>query len=179
MSSPPTAKAKRNCFYKSALPKYPTDWSRDGRYILFGVIAPGTRSDVWAISDGGPESRTHPGYDLLGRLSRRSRRTANGWRFNPTQSGRNEVYVQAFEGATAGTKRRWLVSSGGGGLPRWRGDGAEMFYMTSGGRMMAVAVHPAGGDFQFEHGAHVVPDPSDSRGPGTSTTSPPTASGSC
>jgi len=75
--------------------------------------------------------------------------------FQSDQSGRNEVYVEPFEGATAGTKRRWLVSSGGGGMPRWRGDGSEMFYMTSGGRMMAVSVHPAGGDFQSDT-AHIL-----------------------
>jgi hypothetical protein len=58
--------------------------------------------------------------------------------------------VQPFEGATSGTKKRWLVSPGGGGLPRWRADGAEMFYITAGGRMMAVALHPVSGEFQFE-----------------------------
>jgi hypothetical protein len=65
------------------------------------------------------------------------------------------VYVQTFEGITSGTKKRWLVSSGGGGMPRWRADGTEMFYTTPGGRMMAVDLHPVGGEFQFEP-AHML-----------------------
>ena len=61
------------------------------------------------------------------------------------QSGRNEVYVQAFDGLRNGTKRRWLVSKGGG-LPRWRFDSGELFYMTLDGRIMSVFIHPASED---------------------------------
>jgi hypothetical protein len=50
--------------------------------------------------------------------------------------------VQSFDGLTNGTKQRWLVSSKGGGLPRWRSDGGELFYMTPDGRMMSVPIHP-------------------------------------
>jgi hypothetical protein len=75
--------------------------------------------------------------------------------FQSDESGRTEVYVQPFEGAASGTRKRWLISSGGGGLPRWRADGAEMFYITSGGRMMAVDLHPVGDEFQFEP-AHML-----------------------
>ena len=131
---------------------------------------------MWAIYHGGPEGRAHPVYDLLGGF--RGAFAGRRWlAFQSDESDRNEVYVQ-FEGATAGTKRRWLVSSGGGGLPRWRADGAEMFYITSGGRMMAVALHPAGGEFQFEP-AHMLFQTRPFPRRGTSTTSLPTASGSC
>jgi Tol biopolymer transport system component len=146
---PVKGEGRAELFYKSALPKYPTDWSRDGRYILFGVISPGTRSDVWAISTA--DRKAAPILDTIYAESSAALSPDGKWlAFQSDQSGRNEVYVQPFEGATAGTRRRWMVSSGGGGLPRWRADGAEMFYMTSGGRMMAVALHPAGGEFQFE-----------------------------
>jgi hypothetical protein len=40
-------------------------------------------------------------------------------------------------------------------MPRWRADGTEMFYTTPGGRMMAVDLHPVGGEFQFEP-AHML-----------------------
>jgi hypothetical protein len=146
---PVKGEGKAELYYKSTLPKYPTDWSRDGRYILFGVVNPGTREDVWGISTvdrkAGPILNTIYAEGLAA-LSPDGKWLA----FQSDQSGRNEVYVQPFEGVTAGTRRRWLVSSGGGGLPRWRGDGAELFYMTAGGRMMAVGVHPTGGEFRFE-----------------------------
>jgi Tol biopolymer transport system component len=151
---PADGEGRTELFYRSTLPKYPTDWSRDGRYILFGVISPGTKSDVWAISTA--DRKAAPVLDTIYSEAVAALSPDGKWlAFQSDQSGRNEVYVEPFEGATAGTRRRWLVSSGGGGLPRWRGDGLEMFYMTSGGRMMAVSVHPAGGDFQSDT-AHML-----------------------
>jgi Tol biopolymer transport system component len=146
---PANGEGRAELLYKSALPKYPTDWSRDGRYILFGVISPGTRMDVWAI--GMADRKAAPILDTIYSEGYAALSPDGKWlAFQSDQSGRNEVYVQPFEGATSGTRRRWLVSSGGGGLPRWRADGAEMFYMTAGGRMMAVGVHATGSDFQFD-----------------------------
>lgn len=56
--------------------------------------------------------------------------------FISTESGQPEVYVQPFPGP--GLRKR--VSNSGGGTPRWRGDGRELFYMTNEGTMMAVDV---------------------------------------
>jgi Tol biopolymer transport system component len=146
---PASAEGRAEVFYKSTLPAYPTDWSRDGRYMLFGVVTPNTRSDVWAI--GTADRKTAPILDTIHSEDYAAFSPDGKWlAFQSDESGRAEVYVQPFEGTSPGTKRRWLVSSGGGGLPRWRADGAEMFYITPGGRMMAVGLHPAGGEFQFE-----------------------------
>ena len=35
---------------------------------------------------------------------------------------------------------KWQVSTGGGEQPRWRGDGKELFYLSSDGKMMAAPV---------------------------------------
>jgi eukaryotic-like serine/threonine-protein kinase len=35
---------------------------------------------------------------------------------------------------------KWPVSSGGGALPLWRGDGRELFYLTLDGKVMSVDV---------------------------------------
>ena len=146
---PTDGEGRAELFYRSTLPKYPTDWSRDGRYILFGVISPNTRMDVWAISTA--DRKAAPILDTIYAEGSAALSPDGRWlAFQSNQSGRDEVYVQPFEGATAGTKRRWLISSGGGGLPRWRGDGLEIFYITSGGRMMAATLHPAGGELQFD-----------------------------
>jgi hypothetical protein len=51
--------------------------------------------------------------------------------------------VQPFEGLSGGTKKLVQVSSGGG-LPRWRGDNSEFFYMTTDGRLMAVPLSENG-----------------------------------
>lgn len=45
------------------------------------------------------------------------------------------MYVQAFPQAA----EQWQLSTGGGSQPRWRGDGAELFYLAGGGMMMATS----------------------------------------
>ena len=50
--------------------------------------------------------------------------------------GPAEVYVDRFPERDA--KR--LVSTGGGGWPRWARDGSEIFYLSPDNRLMAVAV---------------------------------------
>jgi hypothetical protein len=54
------------------------------------------------------------------------------------ESGRFEVYVQTFP--TLGQK--WQASAKGGADPRWRGDGRELFYVSSDRKLMAVDVEP-------------------------------------
>jgi len=52
------------------------------------------------------------------------------------ESGRYEVYLEPFR--RRGEKVR--VSANGGGQPRWRGDGRELFYLSLEGHLMAVDV---------------------------------------
>ncbi len=123
---------------KSDSAKYPTDWSHDGKYLIFSQAGQGTRLDVWGLSVG--DHRAAAIVDTVyaegfGAISPDGKWLA----YQSDQSGRNEVYVQQFDGLSNGTKRRWMVSKSGG-LPRWRGDSSELFYMTPDGRMMSVAI---------------------------------------
>ncbi len=123
---------------KSNSSKYPTDWSRDGRYLIYGVTGQGTRLDVWGLSVG--DSRTAPILDGVYSESFGSVSPDGKWlAYQSDQSGRNEVYIQQFDGLSNGTKRRWLVSKSGG-LPHWRSDSNELFYMSPDGRLMTVAI---------------------------------------
>ena len=133
-------------------PKNPTDWSGDGRYILFTTLSPPTRGDLWALSV--PDGRAGPVLGTInnegfGALSPNGRWLA----FQSDESGKAEIYVERFDGIDSTTKRHFLVSQGGGGggHPRWRGDGRELYYITPGGRLMAVAVQASVGEiFQFD-----------------------------
>ena len=51
------------------------------------------------------------------------------------ESGRSEVYVQTFPPGAKAT-----VSASGGAFPVWRGDGKEIFYLTSDGTIMSAQV---------------------------------------
>jgi hypothetical protein len=56
--------------------------------------------------------------------------------YESNESGRFEVYVQAFPGLGGKVQ----VSTAGGAQPRWRGDGKELFYIARTGQLMAVPV---------------------------------------
>jgi Tol biopolymer transport system component len=119
-----------------------TDWSRDGRFVLFGKVPPlgptepPTGTDVWALP------MTDKGTPIPVAQTKADERTAQfspdgHWvAFESNESGRFEIHVQQFP--NPGTKV--VVSTGGGLQPRWRHDGQELFYIAPDGRLMAVAL---------------------------------------
>jgi Tol biopolymer transport system component len=60
------------------------------------------------------------------------------------ESGQWEVYVEPFRAEG----ERVRVSTEGGGQPRWRGDGRELFYVSPDGRLMAVDVRATAGHIE-------------------------------
>jgi serine/threonine protein kinase/Tol biopolymer transport system component len=124
--------------WKSDYYKLPTDWSRDGRFIIYHQRDPKTKGDVWAL----PITRSGVGNpfpvaqtaanETAGTLSPDGRWLA----YVSNESGRYDVWVQSFP--DGGGKRQ--VSNGGGGGPRWRKDGRELFYYAGDGKLMAAQV---------------------------------------
>ena len=113
-----------------------SDWSADGRTLLFTDRHPSTGLDVWALplgEDGKPSPvlRT-PFREHQSRFSPDGRWIAHV----SDESGRPEVYLEPFGGA--GEKVR--VSTDGGTSPHWRRDGRELFYESAAGEVTAVAV---------------------------------------
>jgi hypothetical protein len=56
--------------------------------------------------------------------------------YTSNESGTYQVYVQTLPLSD----RTWLVSTGGGYEPRWRGDGREIYYLSEDRKLMAVPV---------------------------------------
>jgi eukaryotic-like serine/threonine-protein kinase len=121
-----------------------TDWSKDGRHILYQI--PGSKSgqDLWIAQgdgDGKPFPYLQGPFDEQnGVFSPDSRWIA----YVSNESGTDEVYVQPFPLAGG----RWQVSSGGGAIPRWRQDGSELFYLATDHGMMAATVRAVGASFE-------------------------------
>jgi len=120
--------------------KQVTDWSRDGRYLLFRTItfADHADMDVWALpleGDRKPFAVVRTPFE-----ERDAQFSPDGkWlAYQSNESGQDEIYVQPFQGA--GDRVR--ISQDGGVQARWRFDGRELFYLTLQGQLVAVPMTP-------------------------------------
>ena len=110
------------------------DWSRDGKYLLLWKYG-----DLWYM----PSSDWQPKPLLQAKwLVRNAQFSPDGrWvAYSTNESGNWEVYVGPFPN----TNGKWQVSRAGGEEPRWRRDRKELFYLSSDGKMMAVAAKTDG-----------------------------------
>ena len=135
---------KGNNFQSMAL----TDWSRDGKFILFQGTVTGdgktTGTDVYALSVGPGTSADRqpipiiqtPASELGGYLSPDSHWIA----YMSNESGRTELYVQAFSPGSPSGSGKWMVSKGTSGMARWRTDGKELVFLSADGAIMSVDV---------------------------------------
>ncbi|MEK7329965.1 MAG: hypothetical protein AAB113_04110, partial [Candidatus Eisenbacteria bacterium] len=113
----------------------PTAWSRDGQTLAVRVLG-SNAWDTWLVplSPGGKPVQfvATPFSDQWARFSPDGRWLA----YQSSQSGRNEIYVQAASGAGG----KWQISTAGGTQPWWRSDGREIFYRALDQTITAVPV---------------------------------------
>ena len=120
----------------------PTDWSGDGRWVLYIEVAPDTGSDLWVQSmtpDGKPAGQARPYLrtpfnETRGRFSPEP---SPRWvAYQSDESGRYEVYIQAFPEP----RDKFQISTGGGTYPQWGPGGRELFYVSPDLKLMAVSL---------------------------------------
>jgi dipeptidyl aminopeptidase/acylaminoacyl peptidase len=136
---------------ESDLPKIPSTWSPDGKYIAYWLFGDGSVRQ-WVAPSGTAANAAPPFrltdttlFDSHAQVSPDGKWVA----YMSASTGRAEVYVRPFPAGEG----MWQVSTTGGVLPRWRRRGSELYYVTSydSGKLMAVA-------FRDERGAF-LPDP--------------------
>ena len=117
-------------------PKQATDWSRDGRWILFRSLASKSDWDIWALPlDAGGEAFAVVRTEFEEREGQFSPDVK--WiAYQSNESGRFEIYIRSFRTDA----QRMRVSSEGGVQPRWGGDGRELFYLSLDSKLTAVPV---------------------------------------
>ena len=131
---------------------WPTDLSRDGRYLIFGrgQSISRTEGDLLVLPLDPPGDpvvlvATPSVNEDWGRFSPDGRWIA----YSSNESGRNEIYVISWDAETGRAGRgKWQISTGGGRLPKWSTDGAELFYVTDDDMLVAVKVDADGDRFR-------------------------------
>jgi Tol biopolymer transport system component len=128
--------------------KAPTDWSRDGKFLVYQQTDPANGWDIWALPMGGTKQAfpllQSQFNETLGVLSPDGRLLA----YVSDETGTAQVYVREFAGDPSaaanpvpqGVKRS--VSPSGGSQPRWRSDGKELFYLSADRKVVVVPVTP-------------------------------------
>ena len=130
----------------AALPiVFPSDWSRDGRYLMYYRSDDKTQLDTWVLPLTGDRApRKVLGSDF--NESQGQFAPSGKWlAYVSDESSQQQVYVQAFPEPA----QRVQVSTAGGTQPRWGPDGRELFYLSPDGRLMTVSVQ-AGDTFNAD-----------------------------
>jgi Tol biopolymer transport system component len=119
--------------YQSPNPIFPGSWTPEGKDLIFFEMDPETRGDIWVVSEEGeakPLIATEFN-EAFPQLSPDGRWLA----YVSNESGKYEVYVQAYPGAS----EKMTVSADGGFEPLWSPDGRELFY-RQGASLMVVSI---------------------------------------
>ena len=115
---------------------FPSDWSRDGKYLMYYRTDTKTRLDTWVLPLFGDRTP----MKILGTPYNESQGQfapdGKSFAFVSDESGQPQVYLQSFPSPTLQAQ----VSTGGGTQPRWRPDGRELFYLAPNGKMMSVSI---------------------------------------
>lgn len=127
---------------RSGFQKRAFDWSTDGRFILYGEGNPQTSYDLWVLPMAGERKPwvwlNTPAEEYNARFSPDGQWIA----YQSNESGRSEIYLQAFvPGAPASGGKRQL-STNGGTNPQWRRDSRELYYTSADGKLMVVEITP-------------------------------------
>jgi Tol biopolymer transport system component len=125
------------------LRKYPLQWTRDGKYVLFRATnLNNSRDELWAMAVDGDRKPFPVVQNAFSQFAGQISPDAKWIAYQSTLSGVNEVYAQRFPSGSG----RIQLSNKGGRWPKWRGDGKELYFLSANDTMIAVSVDPSADD---------------------------------
>jgi Tol biopolymer transport system component len=127
-----------------------SDWTRDGRWILYTQTDPRTGPDIWLLPVPAAAGDRPTPVALLRTtaIETEAQVSPDGkWlAYVSDESGTAQVYVRPFAGTSPLPDTKWQVSSVFGREPRWRADSRELYYLETAtaaavrNRVMAVPI---------------------------------------
>ena len=121
--------------------RQPTDWSRDGRYIVYEEMTSSRSFELKYVDLNGDRKPavaiSTPFSDRLGQLSPDGKLIA----YESPETGEPQIYVATFPDASM----RWPISNRGGAKPRWSNNGRELMFVDPDGTLQSVAITLSGG----------------------------------
>ncbi|MBS1804747.1 MAG: serine/threonine-protein kinase [Acidobacteria bacterium] len=124
--------------YTNEMDKVPTSWSSDGKSLLY-FTGGSPRNELFVLPLTMDRTRKSPvpqpflkttSNEMFGQFSPDGRWVV----YSSDLSGQSEIYVTPF--SRPGERHR--ISTNGGGRPRWRRDGKELYYVALDGKLMAT-----------------------------------------
>ena len=125
--------------------KAPTSWSPDGHYLLFREQAPKTGVDIWLLPLDGDHKPIPFAQSTFNEDAPQFSPDGKWIAYSSDETGRPEIFIQPFP-ATGG---KWQVSDQGGELPKWRHDGKELFFYSS-GKIRAAGLQLQAGQVEID-----------------------------
>ncbi len=127
---------------------FPFDWSTDGRYIIFLRRGVKTRMDMYALPMFGERKESPLLNSAFDEQSPQLSPDGKWLAYAADDTGKYEIYVQAFTDGKLGSDRK-IISTTGGNMPVWRKDGGEIYFISGDGQMMVSSVKTAGSGLEF------------------------------
>jgi dipeptidyl aminopeptidase/acylaminoacyl peptidase len=141
--------------------QYISDWSNDGRFIIYAQMTGDTGYDLWtlevtpegkAVRGASPKPYVRAPFDQgEARFSPDDRWVA----YESNDSGQSEIYVQAFPDP----RNKFSVSIGGGTYPAWGDGGRELYYVSNDRKLMVVALTFGAGGIEASRPRELFPVP--------------------
>jgi Tol biopolymer transport system component len=122
----------------------PTSWSPDGRFVaLRHLDIRNSRRDIELLPTFGDRKPTSLLQSTFNYDNAVFAPDGRWLAYSSEKSGMSDVYVRGFPKGD----REWRLSEGGD-VPRWRGDGRELFYWNSLSRSMMAVTAKSDGSFE-------------------------------
>ncbi len=112
------------------------DWSRDGRFIVYGQQVAETKDDLWLLAPDGDRKSVPYLRTSANEIDAQFSPDGRWMAYASDESGRYQVYIQGVPAGPA----KWQVSANGGIQPRWSHDGKELFYIAGDNMLTSVSV---------------------------------------